>query len=607
MGFDPDKYLAEKVVSGSQSFDPDKYLSEKAGADPWNTEMPKDDAMRKALVAARGNDLKSSVLKSYDMPENGYFPPEGAVSHTLAALPATGAALGGMAAGYPGAAGGGMIGKELQGLGEHYVHGKPLDDVGTSVQKDIESVPNSLAQQLLGNAAGAIGEKLQGMGAPPKENAAQIQAAADKLKVKPTQGMMTSDPTIQTQEDSLSQSPSLPGRWIQNERKPVFDAIQGAAEEATKDANSESPFDAGRQNKKNIVDYIKGRAEPIGQKYDEIETHTQNIPVDANSAKRISNNIGNIDEAKFSGSPGQKVAGQFQGWLNEANTVEDVRNLKTKAQRIASDMTADSESRQAASQIADKLDRFLVNSTKRGAINLARGVQPAYDAKGRFMSAEAQDGAAQTEGQALGRGLLQDLGKTNKEYAQLMGDLKQIGEGSGLYKPKAGKGPGTITREIEATPNEEINPALFNKDNYEYLAGLREKAPHIFEIARQQKLNEIVAKSTNPANGELSSAKMDQTIKNLGPEVQNLLFGEEGVQGLADARTLRQAIPRKTGQSGTPEGHALHDILSPWQNINDFGRYGLLKSKAKLPALGAGIKRLSIPYSGLLRRESDSE
>ena len=460
--------------------------------------------------------------------------------------------------------------------------------------KDVINAIGNVATNPL-TYAGLVSKNL---GVADAAKAPEVRAAAERLGVTPTEGMLTDDDLVRSQEDSLSQSPSIAGALIRSEQRPIKEAMGSTAEKALADKTSQSPFDAGREMKKSLVDYIESRNEPIKQKYQEIEAQTKNIPVDDSGRARIAKNIGNMDEARFTGSPGERVARQFQGWLGEANTVNDIKALRTKANRIAMDNTADAESRQAASQVQDKLDRFLKNSTKRGAINLARGVQPTYDERGRFISKEAQEGQAQTEGQKIGRQLLQDLGKTDKEYASLMQDLAKVGKGSGISKVKPGKGPGSVINDIESKfSNENIGPHLFNEGDYGYLSHLKEKVPATFEIARQQKLNEIFNKSVS-LDGKVDPNKLAKNVQRLGPEVQQLLFGEEGVQGINDIRTLKQSMPPLTGQSGTPRGLMLREILNPVQNINDAARYGLLKSKKYAPKAGM----LSTAPSGLVIR-----
>lgn len=542
--------------------------------------------------------------------DHGYTPPQNLrelAQRGLDTLPSVGAAAGSMIGGgflsYPAAIAGGIAGTSLKRIGEQAMGKRPEEqpDFGEDA---LRSVPESLKQNLLGRGIGAIGGMIAGKGVKPSAEAPEVQAAAQKLGVKPTAGMLTNDYMVRNTENSLGQSPTVPGQWIRNEQAPVYGAQQEIANKATADANTQSPFDAGRQIKKSIVDYVDTKNAPIKQSYDEIETHTKNIPVDENSLNRIGRNITNIDEARFQGSPGQRVASSFQKMLNGVQDVNDIKLLRTKAQRIATNALGDPEEKAAASAIYDKLDRLLTNSTKRGAINVARGAQQVYGNDGQFITKAAQEEGAQTDGMAIGKKLLSDLKITGKQYGQLMDDINTIGKNSGLSKPKAGKGPQGFKNDIESRTNEEMGPALFDQENLAGLKHLQDKIPEAFEISRQQKLNEIVDKSTG-RDGKVDPVKLQRVVGSINPEVQDMLFGNENVQNLKAAKTLQQATPAKVGASDTPRGIAFSDMLTPQgliRNASDFGRYGLLKAKVNAPAIGQGIQRFAQPAASILKQ-----
>lgn len=553
--------------------------------------------------------LSSGPLKPRGPDDADFFggTPRGYLRGTLKALPPAFAMFGGAAGTMVGGPGVGLVtagagsagGYALQKLGEHHLLGDP-NAMGEYQRGLVPAVADGMKQELGGQIISKAGEKFVDMGVKEAANADSVRAAAARLNVKPTEGMLTDDHLVRTQEDSLGQSPSIPGALIRAEQKPVHEAMKSAGDKALADRTAQSRGDAGREIKKTLVDYIEGKSKPIGQKYDEIETHTKNIPVDETGRNRVSTNIGNIEESKFTG-PSRNVTDDFVKNLEEATTVNDIKILRTRANRIAMSKQADPEARVAAKQVLEKLDRFLKNSTKRGAINLARGVQPAYDSKGQFLSAEAQEGAAQTEGQKLGRDLLGSLSSADREYAELMGDLKKIGKGSGVSKVKPGKGPKSFINDVEAVKDEKIGSKMFPLDDAAHLTHLEETSPATYEIARQQRLNELFEKSIG-ADGKLDPGKLAKNVKRLDPDVQIHLFGKEGFEGINDVRTLKQSMPPKTGESGTPRGFDLRDILNPMQNIRDTGRYGLLKGKKYAPKAGLMMQHYSRPTSGLIRR-----
>lgn len=562
-------------------------------------------AAKMAKIHAIGDDVRAMADQMYPVSK------EGPVQSTLSALPAAGAQIVGTAGflvgGVPlevaGSGVGSMVGRGLQDAGERYLLGKKNPSL---TQDDYaEAAKNGMIQGGMGAGMRTVGGAVGKMGFKPSANAPQVKAAADKLKVKPTQGMLTDNYTARNTENSLSQQPTIPGQWVRNQQAPVYEAQQNVANKATADANTQTPNDAGRQIKKSIVDYVDTKYVPQKEAFQDIRNSTQNVDLNEAGRGRIAKNIGNIDEARFSGSPGEQVARQFQGWLSEAQSVDDIAILRTKAQRISSNPNADPEARAAASEIYDKLDRYHDNSIKRGAVDMARGFQPTSDPHtGKFTSRVEQENNANIEGMAAGKDLLNKIDKTRGEYGDLMNDLNTIGKNSGLFKPKAGRGPETFKNSINATTNENVAPALFDSGNVEGLRHLQKTIPQAFEISRQQELNSIVERAAG-RDGKVDPVKLQRIVGGYSPEVQDMLFGNENVQNLKAAKTLQQATPPKIGASDTPRGIAWSEMFTPsglLRNVNDLGSYGLLKARGNAYPTGQAIQKYASPAAMGLRR-----
>ncbi len=457
--------------------------------------------------------------------------------------------------------------------------------------------------QLGGNVINAAGKSFANSGIQDaaqtlsKPGAEQIANAATQLNVKPTQGMLTDDYTVRNLENSLGQSPSIPGSWVRGEQQPVRDAITGATEGALSDASGQSDYEAGKALKSGVKGEIEKRLDPIRESYNEIESHTKNVPLNPQGIRRISNNIRNLDEARFSGSDGHKVANQFANWLEEAQNVNDIKLLKTKANGIAMDPNSSYEEKAVASAVIDKLSQAQTNSITRQAVQIAREAPIDRTAGGKFLNA-SQKGAASdeatAEGEDLGRRLIGDIKNTNKQYRGLMQDAKTFGEGSGLTK--ANKGPAQMMNDIANAQPEDMAKALFDQNNVDYTKFVKEKFPEQFEAARKQKLEQILKQTGG------DSTKLLKLTDKMGPEARELLFGSEKNQSLSNAGILQKSIPAKVGASDTPRGMSFKDMLNPMQNVNDLGRYGLLKGKANLPKAGMLMQKARYPTQGLINK-----
>lgn len=177
-----------------------------------------------------------------------------------------------------------------------------------------------------------------------------------------------------------------------------------------------------------------------------------------------------------------------------------------------------------------------------------------------------------------------------------MQDAKTFGEGSGLSKSKLGKGMAATLNDIQSATPEEVSKAVFDPNNVDFQKFMQEKMPDQFELARQQKLAEIVKKAGGDAN------KIIKLAEKMGPETREALFGKANVENLSSAGTLLKAIPGKVGVSDTPRGLSFKDIMNPIENLNDVGRYGLLKGKANLPKAGLLLQKAKIPVQGLVNK-----
>ncbi len=499
-----------------------------------------------------------------------------------------------MAAEVVGSGAGGAAGEAAKYAGEKF---------GLKDDMTQESLPQRMTASGLAGAGGAMlgnlarlgGESLANSGVRDisktlsRPGAPQIASAATQLNVKPTKGMMSDDYMVRNLEDSLGQSPSYPGSWIRAEQEPVRKGIQGAAEGSVESRSGLSDYEAGKAMQSGVQENLKKRLESISKDYQAIEAQTKGIDVDQKGLKRIAKNIRNLDEAKFAGDDGNRLANQFADWLEgSVKNVNDIKVLRTKALRIAQDQGASAESKHVASIIVGKLDQAQKNTVMRQAVTKARET-PIFAEEGAFPSKAAASDAvsvAEVEGAESGQKLIKSLKDANRRYRELMQDLQEFGKGSGLTKGK--RGMTSAVNDIENARPEEMAKALFDQNDVGFLKFMKEKMPEQFELARQQRLAQIVQQTGGKTTNIIKLADK------MSPEAKLFLFGEENVKNLDAATTLHKSIPPKVGASDTPRGEMFkwHEMLNPMTNVGDLAKYGLLKGKAALPKLGRGLMSL---------------
>lgn len=602
--FDPNKpFQAADDSQAKPVFDPSKPFQPADNAQPNIQAISQEPGM----LGQEGRSAVSPQTVLNALPVAGSIgggilgTPLGAAAGTLVA-PGPGTVAGGIVGEYAGAGLGGAAGEAAKYAGEKYLLGKDMTNQDLTKRMLVSGAAGVIGQGA-GNIVNAAGKSFANSGIQDvagslaKPGAEQIANAAAQLKVKPTQGMMTDDYTVRNLEDSLGQSPSIPGSAIRSEQRPVREAIQGAAENSLADASGQSDYDAGRQLKKGISENFQKRLDPIQEAYGDIENKTKDIPINEKGIKRIADNIRNLDDAKFSGSDGHSVANRFANWLEEAENVNDIKTLKTKARYITEDPNASREEKVIASSIMDKLEQARNNTVTRQAVQIARET-PVFPEKGAFPSKQAGRDAvsmAESDAEDSARGLISKIKDTNTQYRGLMTDAKTFGEGTGLMKAKSGKGLQSMLQDIQGATPEETSKALFDPNNVDFMKFVQEKMPKEFELARQQKLAEVLKKTGGDPN------KIIKFTEKMGPETKEILFGADNVQNLGAAGTLLKAIPGKVGASDTPRGLDFHD-LGLMQNARDTARYGLLKGKAKLPAAGMLMQKARHPVQGLVNK-----
>lgn len=578
-----------------------KYAPKKKGLSPLEEKELQD-------LEAKYGKAPAQEKSWYDVSGKGLV--RGAVD----SLPVMGAMAGGAVGtfgagpvgGIAGAGMGGVAGESLKKFIDRYFYDAPPE----TRQKLYSDLASAGTMSAVGEGAGQLiagpiaqsfmrsgVQDIAQSGARPGAEA--IRTAAQSLNVKPTNGMLTDDYITRNLENSISQNPSIPGSMIRNEYKPIKEAINEASEKALTPASTKSPVQAGKDMRAQVAKTFEDKFTPIQQSYKEIESHTSNIPLNPKGLNRISKNIRTLEDAKFKGSEANGIANQFADWLDEAKSVNDIKILKTKARQLAENPSASPEARSVASSIWKKLDQAQTNSITRQAVKIAREGKITSDASGRFLNKagrKAADAEAQAEGLDVGRRLIGDIKKTNKAYKQVMNEAKTFGEGSGVTKAKYG--PKSIVEDIKRSNPQEMASALFDSGNMEYTQWVQKNMPKEFEMARQSRLAEVAQKSVAP-DGSISPKKLQALVNKMTPEEFEILFPGDVGKKLRDAGVLLKSLPEKVGASDTPRGLSFQD-LGLKQNVIDFGRYGLLKTKRMSPAVGRTIRGAKPYYQGLI-------
>lgn len=418
----------------------------------------------------------------------------------------------------------------------------------------------SRAVEKVGQVAADIAPKLS-------PNAEQIMQAGERVGSEPTLGMLYDSPTIRGLESTLEQSPTIPGAFVRKNVEKAQRPIQEAITKNLEGASNLSPYEAGTEMKKGLISNIAERHQPTQMIYDFAGQYTKDMPLGDLGKSRVARNIKNIESAAIiPGSPESKIADQFSQGINNSTTVKQLQLLETRAKEILRDPTYSGVEKSVAAEALDKIVRFKNNSILRSAVQAAR---------------------TPGEGMEIGREIIDEIKSAHKEYKAHMQDLGLLGQNTNLTSGKYGVS--NVLREIDQARAEDVPRQLFQSNNYDFLKFLKEKYPEQYDLAKQQKLAEVLKSSTDP-QGHISANKFRSVVDKMGPEIKSELFGVDN--NVDDILDLIESRPPRMGPSGTPQGHAMQMSWNPMQQFKDLGVYGVYRGLPKAERAASGLIKL---------------
>lgn len=516
----------------------------------WNAEPPSKEELGEKEEKILGGLLSKKTAQNW--------------VNTLPTVGALGGGVAGTAAGpgwgtIGGAGLGAAAGKYLEGAAETYfdlpekpksrseAHIAPLKEglLSATGQGVGMEIGKGLAKRTATKAAEKVGGKLVQVGddlvtltpeileESSKPSAPQIMEAAQRLGVKPTKGMISSDQTTRLLESGLSQKPSLAGGYVRRQYEPIYNALDEASQ--TVGGTSLTPFESGTEAKKLLMGKVSERLSPLKSSYDEIAESTAKSVIDPKSAERAATGLLKTPIASTSGTETNALAKKYSDMISSAKSPQDLQNIISEAK----DFSRNSGGK--LKLVADK-------AAKAGERLLRRGL------------IKSGQEAAGDEGVDVAKGLIQDLRTTNKGYRELARDIEKSLGGAKL----GSNSPGDVIRGLDDAPAEQLAERLFNVKNVEGLKSLKDFDADAFETLRVARLQDIINKSSNYKTGKIDPNRLVQNISKLPKDAQELLLGDK-IRTVEDIRTVIGAMPEKLGPSGTPQGQEVFNYLGKGQ------------------------------------------
>ena len=554
--FDPDKFLAktEPKVGG---FDPDAFLAKTA---------PTTD-----FVGGPDSSIGSGKFGSpFDISKKENVALEASRPY-LESLPMVGGVAGGIAGapmGPLGTIGGGGLGAGagkalqnylLQQMGDtpksnYDLYTEPLKEAATDVAF---AGGAGLIGKGISKGVRAIGGLLPDFRQPAKEGAQEIIEAGERLGAKPTKGMLTSSQRVGDIESAMAQKPTKLGDTYKQGLEDVQKSMQGAAGDVLQEGRvlGETGIEAAESVRKGLLGGVEKRVEGLSPIFKEQKEMAKNIGIATKAQSSISKNIRNLEYARISGSKEASFANQIADNVESANSLADIKNLKSYVGKQMGDPLLPGTMKKTAGDIYGKLADLEKRSITRGALE--------------SMGQSGELAKASSEGLAVGRNIIKELKAGNKAYSDFSKELQDLGKKSGLGKIR---NYNDFIVKVEGLSSEQLSKKFFQPGNVGQLNTFKKQFPEAFDTLRKAHMQDLYNQSLT--KGEVSIPKLLGKVKRMSPEAQNLILGKGQAQKIKDIETFYNNMPRKIGPSGTPEGEALMGLktLDPrnwWQGVND--------------------------------------
>lgn len=436
---------------------------------------------------------------------------------------------------------------------------------------------------LLGLGAGSLvrggGEAAKTVGElAPKENSAEIAAAAERLGIKPSPGMTSGSQTVQDLESSLQQSPTIAGALVRRQTKPIAEAMNNTATNLVKDQTPLSPFETGEKVKEFLSKEIEKRFSEPKRLFEDLRQYTKDIPSTEKSTSAVSRNIGQIPDVQIEGTAGSSVGNWVTKNLGKNPSADQIKTIRTTVGQKAAALDRQGGDSQGLWQIYEKLGRLEENTIKRGAIATAR---------------------TPGEGETIGRGMLGQLKSAKQGWSSQMDAASDLAQGAKLGRVRS---PGQLSDKINSIQSEALQEKMLPLDDVRAGEQLFKYSPETADLLRRARIRDLAQRASD-GNKQLSPGGILRATKNLNPETEQMLFGKDK-QSLGDLRTVNADLPDVVGPSGTPKGMEVQQSSNPLTQGMGLLNYGLYKTMGSQTMQGIAKGLLKNPEMEKLAAEA---
>jgi hypothetical protein len=378
----------------------------------------------------------------------------------------------------------------------------------------------------------------------------QVKAAAEKLGVGTTPGMLTTDKELRTIEATLDKMDfALGGQDIRKVANEVRVKIDDASRSILSKASLNSPAATGEVFKEKLMADIKKKLQPGEVLYNQIQDKLGTVKVNKTMQQGALEDLRKDIDIK---SPEVRAAlKDFEDRLGKVETVDRLKVLRTSLGKGIPQNPSD-ELRGFYNKAYDILTKMRADSFEQGV----------RDAKGNFLPSEY--------GQVLSK--LKEADKIWKDTSKEVSDaLLERGR-------KAKLGPEAEARKTVDKFALEKQGRFFRERDVEKTRALQKLSPGAAEELAEQKIAQILEKSTSTGEGKqgkINFQTLSREFRKISPEIAKDMFGKKGVEVFKAAEVLYRNVPFDPNPSKSGVNLGIQHFLKVFRHLNSLGLSGL--------------------------------
>lgn len=362
------------------------------------------------------------------------------------------------------------------------------------------------------------------LAAQPSQSADEIIKTAEKLGIPqeqvPTE-MLTSDQVVRDKAAALKRDPTFGGEIVRRRLQPFQDTLQNTAEGLVSEAApvTESGASVGSRVRSSIPEKIEADLAPAKEAYDRLTK-----PMEKAEPRQHSFKVGTtkmmeqVGPADSTGELGALIQREKEHFLNNVNSVADIKQYRTDIGKRMSDAYSKGDSRTGGiySQLYDILTRERDRSLMRSIVD-----------------------SKKIGGKAIAANTLADLKGADRTFRKGVSDaFDALGiEGRRSQPPQA-----TVNDFLNSKSVDQLPDILWSPKDTEQAQAFQKNFPSEFEQIRKYQLGKVSQAASKGPSGQISASTLNTQLAKMTPEAQTRILGQNA-SVLPEFRSLLKAVP----------------------------------------------------------------